>query len=128
MPSSSKIFTNGIRLAAGVARTLTAGLLLGGLSSNAIAASPDDGDTQTMMVSTQGLDLSQKHAQETLARRIELAARRVCGYDERQDLQGLNSYQDCHDAAAGAARLQLRVLVAQAEMGRDGIRVADSGR
>ncbi|WP_419729375.1 UrcA family protein [Lichenicola sp.] len=99
-----------------IAKALAAAALVA-LPLGTVRASPADADSVTETVSVHDLDLSQAQDRVLVARRIELAARHVCGVDDQGGLQGSAAYQRCHDDAVANARSQLRVLVARAHTG-----------
>ena len=101
------------RLQQPAARTmLLCTLLAAGYVPAARAA--DDDDAQTRLVSSRGLDLASLAGQAEMARRIEMAARRVCNSGTMRTLSDRDQYDACRDDAMAQASIQLRTLIARA--------------
>ena len=95
-----------------VASLLTAGSILTGAASPALAAPPE---AQTRIVSYADLDLSGAAGRARLQQRIDTAVRAVCGRAAPTDLNGLNAVQLCRAETLADAAAQWRrgeVLVA----------------
>jgi UrcA family protein len=99
-----------------LASVLTAGSILVGTASPALAAAPT---AQTRIVSYADLDLASAAGRSRLDQRIGAAVRAVCGRAAPTDLNGLNQVEQCRAETLADATAQLRrgeVLVA--EVGR----------
>ena len=97
-----------------LASVLTAGSILVGTASPALAAAPA---AQTRIVSYADLDLASTAGRAALDRRIDRAVRAVCGRAAIKDLNALRLVELCRDETLADARSQLRrgeVLVAHA--------------
>ncbi|NPD66472.1 UrcA family protein [Lichenicola cladoniae] len=110
-------------------QALLAGLLFAAFATTA-SAQPgvvnDDG-SMTEQVSSVGLDLASPSAQVTMRQRIEMAARRVCGFDDQGDASGRRAYTACHEAAMANAMGQFTTLVARAGgIGSANLEMADT--
>jgi len=83
----------------------------------AVTASPalagGDTETNTMDVSLAGLDLDTPEGQETLDRRIDRAAREVCGYGRQRTGTRLPSRaaSECYKKAKASARQQVAAII-----------------
>ena len=78
------------------------------------ARADGDDDSNTVVVSTHGMNLASLQGQAELGRRIERAARRVCQDGEIAHLAERRAYEECHDGAIAGAQRQIRVLIAKA--------------
>ena len=88
-----------------LASVLTAGSILVGTASPAIAAAPE---VETRIVRYADLDLGSTAGRAALDRRIAGAVRAVCGRASIQDLNGLHQVELCRDEAEAGAYAQLR--------------------
>jgi UrcA family protein len=88
-----------------LASVLTAGSILAGTASPALAASPA---AETRIVTYADLDLASAAGRAVLDRRIATAVRAVCGRAAIQDLNALQQVALCRDEAEAGAYAQLR--------------------
>ena len=88
-----------------LASVLTAGSILVGTASPAIAAAPQ---AETRLVRYADLDLASAAGRATLDRRIDSAVRAVCGRASIQDLNAVHQVELCRDEAEDGAYAQLR--------------------
>jgi UrcA family protein len=88
---------------------------LGAAVMPASAATTDsDTTTQTLVVSTGGLDLSQSRDQATLMRRLQLASQRVCHDPASNSFENTPGFEECVRSAMRAARVGAHVAIASA--------------
>ena len=95
-----------------LASLVTAGTILAGTASPALAAPPA---AETRIVAYGDLDLSRSAGRAVLDARIDRAVRDVCGKVFVRDLNGLRLVELCRDETSANAYAQLRrgeVLVA----------------
>ena len=79
----------------------------------------DDAIARQVRVPVVGLDLGSPADQAVLHRRLERAAREVCGLFDGGISTTIDSYRDCHAAAIAGAEAQLQRLMARAANGRE---------
>ncbi len=91
-------------------RCALAAILCGGSVAGAWADEEDG--TATIAVSTHDLDLVSARGQAELARRIDVAVRRVRDDNDTASLAARRAYESCHDAVIVGAHRQMQVLVA----------------
>lgn len=90
--------------------------LFGLCATGALATTPDNatlvlsppaGDTRSVEVRVSDLNLADAYARETLAIRIDRAAKKVCDIQSGSALDGLPSARECVDRAESGAFAQL---------------------
>ena len=83
-----------------------------GAASVATPALASNTVTKTIKVSVDGLDLNTISGQETLEKRVEFAAKRVCGYsDIRTDARLRRDAQKCMAKARAGAAKQMAAII-----------------
>ena len=78
------------------------------------AAAPIKMDTDRVVVSTAGLDLTTAKGLKTLDLRIIHAASSLCGTPSTSDALGWKKFNRCHDSARMAAKEQRKFVVEMA--------------
>ena len=94
--------------------TLTLAAATMGVASLSAPAFAGKSDRQTEAVSAKGLDLNTAEGQEMLERRVEAAARRVCGYKDysrQTTLKMKLTSRDCLTQARASAKEQVAALI-----------------
>lgn len=90
-----------------------------GLAVTATPAFADGTVVRTTKVSTAGLDLATPEGQEMLDRRVQSAAREVCGFNEARTgtRLKLQSSRTCYAKALNSAKDQVAAVVAEEARG-----------
>ena len=92
-----------------------------GLSAASLAAAParaqDDGDQNTIVLSTKNIDLASASGQAEMMARIDRAAREVCEQANGFTFEERALFKACRDDAVAGASRQMQVLVARAGNG-----------
>lgn len=90
-----------------------------GLAFTASPALAGSNEYQSMDVSYAGLDLSTIEGQRLLEQRVEIAARKVCGYDDRQvgTLIRSKEVRDCVANARASARQDVATILQERQRG-----------
>ncbi|MEP3052070.1 MAG: UrcA family protein [Erythrobacter sp.] len=98
------------------AMTVAAALGLAAISTPALAG---NADAPTMVVQFEDLDLNTAEGQEQLDKRIDDAAREVCGVDQVRTGTRIRSHEQmrCYDRARQSAANQIATLIEQRQRG-----------
>jgi UrcA family protein len=90
-----------------------------GLAVTATPAFADNSVVRSTQVSTAGLDLATPEGQEMLDRRVQSAAREVCGFNEARTgtRLKLQSPRSCYVRALNSAKDQVAIVIAEEARG-----------